>query len=192
VPDISELRVPADDECVALDKSPPQPPPPQLENVHDLSDDIIVEQEVRVRKGRDWFKGCRDWIASKDVGESVESPPHFPNIVEVDEITILSDNEEAEATNVTIVDNTDDDIEIIAEEEKTNENTVVQNESDSEEEMRLQVSDDENEDKVEFMSVEDSKEQNGETLQEEESDNLVLVIKDTDCDGNKETLFQHW
>lgn len=208
VPDISELRVPSDEDDIFL-------VPRTLSEVSQQNsnspEEIPVEPDVKSRCGdRDWFPQLSEWghsVKSSCVQQTQPPSPNTngPQIFDVDdEITILSDAEEtteiaddkenqhpnatAEVSSV----NNDDDVEIIVKDVQELENLPFKIDAkDDDEEICLQVSDNESEGSVEQMSVDESKFQNGESQQEDVAETMI-VINNTDCPGSKESLLKHW
>jgi hypothetical protein len=206
-PDISELRVPSDEEEVFL--VPRSLSGLTKQNSNSL-EEVILEREVKAKCGdRGWFPQLSEWgnsTNSNSVQQSQSPPPNTngPQIIDVDDdITILSDVEEScqkaddkenqhpnVATETSA--NKDDDVEIIVKEVQVLEaSSSLMDSRDDDEDICLQVSDNESECSVEQMSVEESKFQNVDS-QHKDVAKTVIVINDTDCTGSKESLLKHW
>lgn len=201
IPDISELRVPPDEDIFHVSQTLPEV---AKQNGYSLTEEIIVDHEVVKGGDRGWFPQMSEWGNTNKSNDSLQGQPpspgtKLPQVIDVDdEITILSDAEEStqkaddkenQHPNVASEksSNGDDDIEIISKDVQMSETTTSKRDDD--EDLRLQVSDSEG--SVEMMSVDEKQFQNDESQQEDETE-AVIVINDTDCTGSKESLLKHW
>ncbi|XP_065354075.1 tRNA-splicing endonuclease subunit Sen2 [Cloeon dipterum] len=182
VPDISELRVPAEDEDL-IDQEEREPEN-NVSSKSTESDDVIVEEEVQIRKRRGWLPSLSDWINLK------EDMPFFddqksPNthVIEVDdEITILNgDGEFPSAPNKeSLIKSSDDDIEIIMDDRETD---IMEVPNDEEMKNSSPLGEEE-----EGMVVDD----NFTPHLGDANNSVAIVINDTDCLGSRDDLIKHW
>lgn len=203
IPDISELRVPPDEDIFHVPQTLPEV---AKQNGYSLTEEIIVGHETDKGGDRGWFPQMSEWGNTTKSNDSLQDQPpspctKLPQVIDVDdEITILSDAEEStqkaddkenQHPNVASEksSNGDDDIEIISKDVQMTEMTTSKRDDD--EDIRLQVSDSEGEGSVEMISVDEKQFQNDEYQQEDETE-AVIVINDTDCTGSKDSLLKHW
>ncbi|XP_059475538.1 tRNA-splicing endonuclease subunit Sen2 isoform X2 [Neocloeon triangulifer] len=183
----------------------------QVDEIKDIDsnvdDDVIVEQEVRVRQGRSWYAPFINWSMEEQESKINECKPSSPQVIDIDdEISIVNGNGQSkdrgnhnsgsEVTQVCI--DEDDDIEII------NDEPPVVKSSDVQENMVESKENEDQEDKPEEMqiiplaketyinmSIEDTREVSKEDKLCDEGD-FAVVIKDTDCQDSKANLIKHW